>query len=306
MPTQTLVEAMASAYAFMATGEHIGSSQVGKKTTTEISDGQKQWDSGYSSGLLLPTVSKDITTRSMETTKGLLKGGGMVKAETNPQTIYSDIFTKSLKNRDSISIPDTSQLTTTLQMHHHKASIVPMSFSSHQSPFPTSSIPLSSTMMHPSPNQNIGDLLVSIMLTRLKNIRDKITVPGEGLSNTSDKKPSSSISLPQHGPTNEQAEVTGAVWWPAAPPSRVPSSTNLCPYSAHLPLHPSNLQPHCLAKDRLILWKPINQREFLDRNGRPIDISEDDLSQLLLVLSHAYAESTLQSYATGLLVYHVF
>ncbi|ESK93217.1 tyrosine recombinase [Moniliophthora roreri MCA 2997] len=268
IPTQTPAEAIALAYAFVATGERISSSQVGKETTTEISDRQKQWDSGYLSGLLLPTVSKDITTRSMETTKGLLKGGGMVEAETDPQTIYSDIFTKSLKNRDSISTPNMSQLTTTLQTHHHEASMVLMSSSSHQSPSLTSSIPLSSTMTHSSPNQNIRDLL--------------------------------------HGPTNEQAEVTGAVQWPAAPPSRVPSSTNPHPYPAHLPLHPSNLRPHCLAKDQLILWKPINQREFLDHNRQPIDVSKDDLSQLLLVLSRAYAESTLQSHATGLLVYHVF
>ncbi|KAF9007756.1 hypothetical protein BDZ89DRAFT_1144413 [Hymenopellis radicata] len=41
-------------------------------------------------------------------------------------------------------------------------------------------------------------------------------------------------------------------------------------------------------------------------SGRPINVTDEEATRLLLVLSHSLAESTLQSYATGLLVFHVF
>ncbi|KAF8834533.1 hypothetical protein BDN67DRAFT_914799, partial [Paxillus ammoniavirescens] len=76
-------------------------------------------------------------------------------------------------------------------------------------------------------------------------------------------------------------------------------------YPADLTPIPSPLQPACAARDRLKMWKPTllanhNPHTF------PTTIQESDLSRIKDVITHAWAESTKESYGSGLLVFHVF
>jgi hypothetical protein len=76
------------------------------------------------------------------------------------------------------------------------------------------------------------------------------------------------------------------------------------PYRSDLTPLPSPLRPHCLAHDRLRLWRPLTSRSS-DGTG-PYDISDSDLTRILDVISVSWATGTRSCYGTGLLVYHVF
>jgi len=88
---------------------------------------------------------------------------------------------------------------------------------------------------------------------------------------------------------------------PAADPNRHPA-----PYALSLTPAVSHLRPHCLAKERLRLWTPLNARNLLDTNGSPVNLPQEDLMRIRDVLAAAYADSTVGSYGSGLLVYHVY
>ncbi|KAG2747465.1 hypothetical protein P692DRAFT_20659153, partial [Suillus brevipes Sb2] len=69
---------------------------------------------------------------------------------------------------------------------------------------------------------------------------------------------------------------------------------------------PSSLRPHCLAKDRLRLWRPLQGRTPYDHSGTHIPLSETDLNRILTVIGHSLAGGTKETYGSGLLVFHVF
>ncbi|KAL1672789.1 hypothetical protein EV122DRAFT_294635 [Schizophyllum commune] len=73
------------------------------------------------------------------------------------------------------------------------------------------------------------------------------------------------------------------------------------PYPAHLPLAPTPLRPHCMARERLLLWLPLTSRT--QKTG---PVSVEDLQRVADVMAWAWAESTLETYGSGLLIYHVF
>ncbi|KAG2061227.1 hypothetical protein BDR06DRAFT_924808 [Suillus hirtellus] len=62
----------------------------------------------------------------------------------------------------------------------------------------------------------------------------------------------------------------------------------------------SALWPHCVAKDRLHLWIPFAPRLT------PNTLEAGDIVRIQEVMLHAWAESTRESYGSGLLVFHVF
>ncbi|KAJ7160562.1 hypothetical protein C8R43DRAFT_881511 [Mycena crocata] len=72
------------------------------------------------------------------------------------------------------------------------------------------------------------------------------------------------------------------------------------PYPSHLPLEPSLLRPPCFADERLYKWIPSTSRR--DRAS----LSTSDLQNVTNVLSHAWADGTLGTYGSGLLVFHCF
>ncbi|KAE9401189.1 hypothetical protein BT96DRAFT_956605 [Gymnopus androsaceus JB14] len=73
-------------------------------------------------------------------------------------------------------------------------------------------------------------------------------------------------------------------------------------YNKNLRLSPSVLQPHCLACKCLLLWLPLNN----PREDSQLLLSETDLQWVFTVISHAYVASTLETYGSGLLVFHIF
>ena len=74
------------------------------------------------------------------------------------------------------------------------------------------------------------------------------------------------------------------------------------PYNKNLQPLPSAFRPHCLARERLLLWLPL----YTPRNESRLPLLQTDLQRVFTVISHAYAPSTLETYGSGLLVFHVF
>ncbi|KAI0631347.1 DNA breaking-rejoining enzyme [Trametes polyzona] len=77
-------------------------------------------------------------------------------------------------------------------------------------------------------------------------------------------------------------------------------------YREGLAPRPSALRPHCLASERLVTWVLLRTAANQEALGRPRAVSEDDLERIKAVTSRAWMDSTLQTYGTGLLTYHVF
>lgn len=73
-----------------------------------------------------------------------------------------------------------------------------------------------------------------------------------------------------------------------------------------LHLNPSVLRPACAASERLIKWTPSSSRRQRDLNGDTSPLSPEDLQRISDVSAFAWAESTLGTYGTGLLIFHVF
>ncbi|KIJ05736.1 hypothetical protein PAXINDRAFT_93046, partial [Paxillus involutus ATCC 200175] len=71
-------------------------------------------------------------------------------------------------------------------------------------------------------------------------------------------------------------------------------------YPSNLTPLPSPLRPHCTAKDRLILWLPANTRTLA------INSTLLDPSRIQDILIQTWADSTRESYGSGLLAFHVF
>ena len=90
----------------------------------------------------------------------------------------------------------------------------------------------------------------------------------------------------------------------------IPSIGSETTYSPHLTPMPSTLRPHCLARDRLRLWKPSSSRKARDETSRHIGtLSEqvlEDLSRVFEVMAGSWADSTREAYGSSLLVYYVF
>ena len=78
------------------------------------------------------------------------------------------------------------------------------------------------------------------------------------------------------------------------------------PYPTHLVPRTSLRRPHCLARERLFRWKPASARQAVDAAGQAINLSDSDLKNILSVMSRAWAKGTLETYALGLLAWHVF
>ncbi|KAJ7716155.1 hypothetical protein B0H16DRAFT_1476954 [Mycena metata] len=74
------------------------------------------------------------------------------------------------------------------------------------------------------------------------------------------------------------------------------------PYPAHLPLLPSPSRPLCFAVERLFKWLPALTRN--DRVNSSIPVF--DLHNVTNLLTYSWSEGSLETYGSGLLVYHCF
>ncbi|KAH9902530.1 hypothetical protein C8Q73DRAFT_634641 [Cubamyces lactineus] len=73
-----------------------------------------------------------------------------------------------------------------------------------------------------------------------------------------------------------------------------------------LNLTPSSLCPACAASDQLLKWVPIASRRQRNHNENADKLSDADLQRISDVSAFAWETSTLSTYGSGLLVYHVF
>jgi hypothetical protein len=87
-------------------------------------------------------------------------------------------------------------------------------------------------------------------------------------------------------------------------PSELPAVPQ--PYKRGLVPASSQLRPHCLARDRLKLWFPLQSRLASTPEGEALAITEEDLQRVLTVMNMSWALSTRECYGAGLLVFHVF
>lgn len=82
--------------------------------------------------------------------------------------------------------------------------------------------------------------------------------------------------------------------------------SNPLPYPSNLTPDPSPLRPHCAAKDRIRLWRPLSTRNSLDARGVPIPLSPQDLERIEGVSLNSLQPGTQATYGSGLLAFHVF
>jgi hypothetical protein len=129
-----------------------------------------------------------------------------------------------------------------------------------------------------------------------------ICSPSPSSESASDVVPatlSSELGLPQV--TNRVRHDAQAinVSLPAVPAPKKAAKPSA--YSSNRSPLPSPLRPHCLAADRLLLWKPSSHV-----SSRHSAAQDDDINQVFEVMSNAWAPSTRETYSAGLLVYHVY
>ena len=205
-----------------------------------------------------------------------------------------------------MSTPATFRANSTRQMNHPEESMDPTTVYSPKSLFPLNSNHSLSTTMPPLQKQrSIKEMLVTAISTQLNCLDNNEILTASKRGDGSNERPSKSYTSPIPGEGIERTEdTTTNPRWPAPLPTQ--SSGRPRPYPNHLQPQPSTLRPHCPSKDRLVLWQPTSTRTFRDREGRPIELREEDLERVKLALVRSYAENTLQSYSTWLLVFHIF
>ncbi|KAH7919128.1 hypothetical protein BV22DRAFT_1134068 [Leucogyrophana mollusca] len=81
-------------------------------------------------------------------------------------------------------------------------------------------------------------------------------------------------------------------------------------YRPDLAPRPSTLRPHCLARDRLRLWTPVNSSTRTTTSPTNTDgvfiATDTQLDRILEVIGSSWANSTKETYGAGLLVFHVY
>ena len=243
------------------------------------------------------TTSSDIQmqapiSKSMGTTTELLKDGGRDVAKTNQQTSFSGEFTNYQVNLIVLYTPDTYPVNTIQLTILQEGIILPYTYCSTASQFQTNS------------------LLTSLTLTALIQSNELLIGAAEQVLSYSTETsgahmitplPTSHVRL-QFSAANREGKLRNTTL-PEAPTSK----RRLGPYPKNLMLKPSELQPHCFARDRLQLWHPasLSLNSTYVRTGAPASrLSEEDFTWIVDVMNQAWELDTHETYGSGLLVYH--
>ena len=274
MPSQTPAQVLASALLSATNGERGICSQDGKPRA-EISDGLRPLVSSLLHALSPQLASQVSTSGSSETTGESLKAGGRAEAGTGRPTRSSGTST-------------TSQILTSAFLSHVTS---PAERTQQTVPQGDSTLRLL-TSSQLSASQSLSgnsSLIPTIHLsteqsTSLGDAPTPACVP-----------PITTSRICRIPPTQDRSP----------PPSlrSVPRRSKPSVYSPSLCPHPSPLRPHCLAQDRLRRWRPspnVSSRHV------SAELGPEELERVFNVMSNAWAESTRESYSSGILVYHVF
>lgn len=285
------------------TGERGSSSQGGTPIRGTL-DGPKLWGSNSShEPSRNSTQPGGNTSRFTETTKGLSKGGKEVVAETLASMRFSNVLQNLREMRTSSSTQDTSGAPKTQQTIHPEAD-------THRNP---SSYPPFNSPTNSAASSSTTTIIQMNVLSRMTSLdRRYRPYPNrhqtqQNEPGTSKKKTSSTLSPDastkpklrsngtnfgqnRFGQQRAQMRATGTNTVGNYPPDLTPA--------------PSPLRPHCPAKDRLRLWKPIATVKQTNGTDPPLLIADEE--RVREVLAAAYSDSTKATYGTGLLAFHVF
>lgn len=78
------------------------------------------------------------------------------------------------------------------------------------------------------------------------------------------------------------------------------------PYSEGLAPAPLLLHPHMVACERLQLWEPARSSRSSEEGAENGVITEEHMRRVFAMMNAAWADSTKETYSTGLLLFHVF
>jgi hypothetical protein len=202
------------------------------------------------------------------------------------------------------STPSMYQVSVTQLMAHREVSMVPGPSFSPTSQFPAPFAPYSSTPPPVMPLDRQKAQLKTFFVPPTP-IGKTVKKPNESPEqrqrpSESGKKPS--LNSPSVATSNSEKGHKFGAPIPSATGDASPSAP---PYTPSLTPQPSPLRPHCLARERLRLWKPAISPPRAN-NALPNVISEEQLDRILQVINAAWAESTKTLYGAGLLVFHVY
>lgn len=264
----------------------------------EISDGLRPSDSGSSqSPSSLSHQSAGRHTSSTVTTEVLSRGGGQVAAATVQPTIYSSTSTTSQTPLNALISRAMYPANPTQQ------TIPPVVYT-----LQTASYSLPST----SPPNSDHSLLILTPISQLMSSAFAAIGPQRSAPQ-SQNRPMLSSPYPSPHPssvtTSSRVHPIGGLKrraWNAPLPVPPADPQPLTAYPAGLSIVSSPLRPRCPARDRLRLWLPVSSRTALDCNGDTVSVSSADIQRIHDVIVYAWAEGTLVTYASGLLVWHSF
>lgn len=255
--------------------------------------GPKQSVLSFSFDTLSPWIDQNSTSASMGTTKASLKAGRTDVVATQPSTKFFDESSNFYPayQLHTLSTQHMSPAAPTPPILPPEVSMVTRTYSSSPSQFLTHSaassmIPsFSRQTNHPIPESSMPSarLLSNIPMTS---------------SLASNDDPNRNTGPRQRRQLDHTRFTT-----PLVTPV---SLSKPPPYKAGLTPALSSLRPHCLARDRLKLWRPVESRSFRNAEGNILAITDDDLQRVLTVMNSSWSQSTRESYGAGLLVFHVF
>ena len=301
-PSQMQVLASALPSPSRTDGGHGISSLVGKhKTDSATSDGQKPLVSSSSSGQSHGLELLEGILQSMVITKESLRPGGISGVGIKPQTVC---FAESTHSSSSLTIPSPSiqlifPVQPTQQTPHPEVSI-PQPNSCFLS-FPYQLISTGSLLTRPSPTPPLKSDFSEKAITLLSPLSaltdfSRAIVPMKKISPPQMSTNSETVSSPAFTQAFSRFSTS-------LPPQDPSSITTPRRYLGNLTPAPSDLRPHCSARDRLLLWKPTFTRSS---DNLTAEITDADLDRLITVINSSWQSTTRETYGAGLLVFHVF
>ena len=300
-PQQGLVLSLETA------GKPGGSSQVGKAIqVSRTLAGQKPLDLSSLFALPLTTSTALPYSRSLVTTEVLLRAGGRDVVETGLQILSSDGYLSFSMTTTAQFSPDMSLALPTQLMAHQEGNTHLAANFSHLFLSHLNSNHLSSTSM-----PTIQPL--STTSSEGENYPIQIQNPFVTPQSPALMTPTLSLKVKPGGSTLKHKAGTIRTHWDTpgssqSDTSRTQSSLSHSPppFPPNPQLHLSPLCPHCLAQEHLRLWCPIHACNTLDARRHPTNLSAPDLERIKDILTHAWAESTRETYGLDLLVWHIF
>ena len=261
------------------------------------SDGQKLWASNFLYALSSRSAPQESTSKSLATTEEWSKAGGKGEVETKKQTLSSGEYTTSQLLTNALLSHVTCPAKKTQRTVPHEAYTPP--HPCYYQPFTSPKVSNSSS------STSTANLFPVSVISKLSEIPSSQSQNPIGARPTITQKMTSAMSTIRNGsevkkPSNRmRPNVKTTRNLPIIP--QITSTARPAAYSPHLTPNPSILRPHCLARERLRLWKPFNSHI----NRRHDRLLEEDIKRIFDVMANAWSQSTHEAYSSGLLVWHV-